>query len=105
MRERLCLRAAYIAQQCTCCTSGNRQVDQAEARQRIYGKMSVQDITCAVGFKVPVGQRGKGNAIVAAHAQAFRAEQLCRFDTMQFRFRSEEHTSELQSLMRNSYAV
>src|SRR3546814_5059674 len=43
-------------------------------------------------------------ALVAGAAECFRRPSASGFDVA-FHFRSEEHTSELQSLMRNSYAV
>src|SRR3546814_4190928 len=79
-----------------------------------------QWLRCVAGCRICLGlhptgerlaQRGAGNATIALPPQR-RVQQrdrvaLCRIieQRIQRLSRSEEHTSELQSLMRNSYAV
>src|SRR3546814_9713577 len=54
--------------------------------------------------KVPL-KKQMGTAWDVAHAALFLASDEAKFVTGVHLTRSEEHTSELQSLMRNSYAV
>src|SRR3546814_3241736 len=60
---------------------------------------SVRDETDHIGNPVPVGAQGQQRRAAAPH----RAEDARAKSSRSFR--SEEHTSELQSLMRISYAV
>src|SRR3546814_9314249 len=56
---------------------------------------------CFRGRWLPDGRHLARGLLAGRHTQAFQAYCFLRRQ----RYRSEEHTSELQSLMRNSYAV
>src|SRR3546814_8838185 len=62
-----------------------------------------------VGQDRGLGRAGRGCQRLEAVAQILRQEELIanavRFHRRHLRSRSEEHTSELQSLMRSAYAV
>src|SRR3546814_7896597 len=57
------------------------------------------------GAKATVSDTGKPLGRLHTHQAKLEAGTLKVGDTVQLTVRSEEHTSELQSLMRNSYAV
>src|SRR3546814_3703676 len=61
------------------------------------------------GGVASVDARKRRKLVTAAraflHMHRGLADATCRFDVIDASGRSEEHTSELQSLMRNSYAV
>src|SRR3546814_9535215 len=73
---------------------------------------SAQTVTCAVG-RMPESawRKAVSGGAKSVRIRAWRrilnplSDLAQRPDTMSFPTRSEEHTSELQSLMRNSYAV
>src|SRR3546814_6184825 len=53
----------------------------------------------------PSPNRHKFNLVIGKHASGMSFEVDRRYDWNEIKLRSEEHTSELQSLMRISYAV
>src|SRR3546814_4394245 len=53
----------------------------------------------------PARHKGKESHNAASHLLSFYAPRWSKLDGADQRLRSEEHTSELQSLMRISYAV
>src|SRR3546814_2247985 len=58
------------------------------------------------GSKVKTSKRGCGRALSSGRGAALAAEeQTARYGRLAFLHRSEEHTAELQSLLRISYAV
>src|SRR3546814_10712187 len=60
---------------------------------------------CAVGDPALCDQAGEGLLPQPAAIGRVQQENVARLPRRHHRLRSEEHTSELQSLMRTSYAV
>src|SRR3546814_7958075 len=61
--------------------------------------------TCSIGFDVPDFDEAAYAEVVARHLRTRHRTRRVAADSFELIERSEEHTSELQSLMRNSYAV
>src|SRR3546814_10711848 len=85
--------------------------DEASAldRERVEARRKIDHITALLGANTEAVSLYRDAYIAHVAARAFRAarQQIfsSRVDPLATEVRSEEHTSELQSLMRISYAV
>src|SRR3546814_4381777 len=71
------------------------------ALKRLYRRASV--VVCFSASNLAHVAKSLGGRVVADHDESGTGERAARETGLQWR--SEEHTSELQSLMRTSYAV
>src|SRR3546814_1710789 len=80
---------------------------RCEAGRANFQRLPRQNVCCCGQCQCGPGDRSRSRQLLRRTVQAFqlRAEQPLRAQRFQEPARSEEHTSELQSLMRISYAV
>src|SRR3546814_7564220 len=72
----------------------------------IHGADSASGVDLRVNWQEPIAMRHMPRTLSSAAAAALLVTSVASpADARRYRHRSEEHTSELQSLMRNSYAV
>src|SRR3546814_3773934 len=89
---------------------GGTWVQTDRAAHERWAQLAIANPRASSVLHVLVAQMGRHNAIVASQTTLAKAAH-CSLPTLKRALsilreqRSEEHTSELQSLMRNSYAV